>query len=58
MGKGLQRARAAAKASRTAKCSVCGKPMTLRVNAMQARIPLHGPKDSRCPGSGEKPKET
>lgn len=53
MGDGLGRASAAAKATRTANCPVCGKQVKLRVQAMRARIPVHGPPGNRCAGSGE-----
>lgn len=53
MADGLMRARDAAKASRTSQCPVCGKAVKLRVQAMRARVPFHGPPGNRCAGSGK-----
>jgi len=57
MGEGLRRAAAAAKASRTVKCPACRKAIKLRVQAMEARVPVHGPLGNRCQGSGKAPGE-
>ena len=54
MGDGLRRAAASAKATRQAECPECGRTVTIRVNAMIARIPPHGPKAGPCPGSGKR----
>jgi hypothetical protein len=56
MAEGLRRAAAAAKATRTGKCPVCGKQVKLRMQAMKARVPLHGPPGNRCAGSGAEAK--
>jgi len=53
MGDGLKRARAAAKASRTARCPVCGKRVASRRRAGALRIAPHGPaRGILCTGTG------
>jgi hypothetical protein len=53
MGDGLNRARAAAKATRKGKCPVCGRTVTLRT--VSGKVPVHGPRNARCAGSGQSP---
>jgi hypothetical protein len=53
MGDGLKRARTAARATRKGKCPACGK--TVKLLLVTGRVPLHGPKDAHCSGSGEFP---
>lgn len=55
MGDGLKRARAAAKAARRGTCPVCRRRPTVRLS--DGKLAVHGPRDARCPGSGQKPKE-
>lgn len=50
MGKGLQRARAAAAATRTETCPACGR--TVKVSLENRVFAAHGLKGKRCPGSG------
>jgi hypothetical protein len=58
MGDGLKRAFAATRATRTGKCPACERVLTTRLNGSRVLVmSIHGPMDSRCPGSGKPPKE-